>query len=242
MTLSDNIFSIDNLSISYGQSPVLKLASCTIGSGEMIGIIGEEGSGKSTLVNAIVQSLDYQGNITYKNQRLKSYKTYQLSQIGIDYLPQGGSIFKNFTVQEHIDLAQKRNQNSLSEVDVWNRIELYFPKLPNMRKRLGGTLSGGERIMLSLSCLLVSDCEMLLLDEPTSGLSPQVCMSIKPLFKKWHQQGKTILMTEHNYDFVIELCDAILLLKDGFLSPPYEKAITTKSNFIETYLYNFVND
>jgi ABC-type branched-subunit amino acid transport system ATPase component len=205
---------------------------------EVCCVIGEEGSGKSTLLKSITQQLPTSGSILYHGIDLSRVSTANLTKRGIDFVSQGGNILESFTVEEHINLSLRRTCRA-SRSSTWHQIENAFPSLCKLRKQVAGRLSGGERMILSIACLLATDADLLLLDEPTAGLAPETCVSIKHfLFRMKNELGKTMLLFEHNYDFAFEVADSVVTLKEGRLSEKYMPHVFQRTGFIETNLYS----
>lgn len=235
-----HIVKIVNLTVGYGASPVLRGLNLSLRKGETCCVIGEEGSGKSTLLKAITRQINSSGTITYSGIDLSAVPTTDMTRHGVDYIAQGGNILKGFTVEEHIQLASAgRSRAELNRV--WEEIEKTLPKLVALKRQVAGRLSGGERMMLSIACLMATDADFLILDEPTAGLAPETCAAIKEfLFRMKVELGKTILLLEHNYEFAFEVADSVVTLKEGRLSEKFFSDDFTQTEFIDTRLYSVV--
>lgn len=240
MSAEKNILSIENLTTGYNGKPVLQGLSLSLRKGETCCVIGEEGSGKSTLLKAVTQQLESSGKITYNGIDLNNVPTSQMTKHKIDFIAQGGNILKSFTVEEHIYLALSGKNNAEKSL-FWKELEDVFPKLIRLRKQIAGRLSGGERMILSIACLMATDADFLLLDEPTAGLAPETCEAIKNfLVRLKNERGKTLLMLEHNYEFAFEFVDSVMTLREGKLSEKYASDIFRQPDFIDTKLYGSV--
>lgn len=240
MNTDNSILRIENLTSGYGETPVLTGVNLELKQGEICCLIGEEGAGKSTLVKAMVKQVNSKGKIYFKNTDLNEIPTSKMTANRIDFIAQGGNILKGFTVEEHIRLALSDKSKSEQAI-IWKEIEETFPKMKILKDQIAGRLSGGERMILSMACLLATDAELWILDEPTAGLAPETCLVIsKFLTQMQHERSKTILLTEHNYDFAFQIANSVVVLKDGALSHKYSSHEFNQPNFIETNLYETV--
>jgi len=237
MKSCNQIFKIENLTGGYAGKPVIKYINLGLSKGEICCVIGEEGAGKTTLIKAIVKQIDSLGLVYFKNQDLSNFTTSEMIRNNIDFIIQGGNILNGFTVEEHINLAMMDKIESEKSL-IWKEIEVTFPKIILLKKQFAGRLSGGERMILSMACLLSTDAEMWLLDEPTAGIAPETCRLFGNfLIRMQQERGKTILMTEHNYDFAFEISDTVVILRDGKLHEKYLSNVFLQPDFIETKLY-----
>jgi branched-chain amino acid transport system ATP-binding protein len=237
MNSERQILSIKDLSTGYNGTTVLRGVNLVLDKGEICCVIGEEGSGKTTLVKAITQQLKSTGNIVWNGIDLCNIKTSEMTKHKIDFITQGGNILPGFTVEEHICLALSEKSNEEKSI-LWQEVENTFPKLKLLRKQVAGRLSGGERIILSIACVLATDADFLVLDEPTAGLSPEMSKVIGDfLVRMKNERSKTILILEHNYEFAIEIVDSIVTLKEEKLSEKYMGTVFKQPDFIDTKLY-----
>lgn len=241
MNSKANIVSIANLGAGYSGKPVLHDVNLNLEKGEICCVIGEEGAGKSTLLKAIVQQLRNNGKISFNGTDLRQVLTVKMVKHGVDFIAQGGNILKGFTVEEHIRLALSGKSDD-EKSRVWKEVEQTFPKIIALKRQIAGRLSGGERMILSLACLLATDAEFLILDEPTAGLAPETCVVIGDfLLRLKKERSKTILLMEHNYDFAFEVADTVVTLKDGKVSEKYLPEDFKKKSFVDEKLFQTIN-
>ncbi len=241
MSNEANIVSIENLVAGYDGKLVLHGLNLSLKKGEICCVIGEEGSGKSTLLKAITQQLRSNGKISFNGTDLSLIETARMVRHGIDFIAQGGNILKGFTVDEHICLAMA-GRNETEKNIVRKEIEQTFPKMITMKKQVAGRLSGGERMILSIACVMATDAEFLVLDEPTAGLAPETCKVIGDfLLQMKNERGKTFLLLEHNYDFAFEIADSVVTLKEGKLSEKYLPQDFKQSSFVDEKLFQTLN-
>lgn len=237
MRIEENIVSIENLIVGYNGKPVLHGLNLHLQKGEICCVIGEEGAGKSTLLKAITQQLKSTGKIRYNETDLSKVSTAKMIKHKIDFIAQGGNNLKGFTVEEHICLALS-DRNEAEKSIISNEIEHTFPKMIALKKQVAGRLSGGERMILSIACMMATDANFLVLDEPTAGLAPEICKAIGAfLLRMKNERGKIILLLEHNYDFAFEIADTVVTLKEGLLSEKYLCDVFRQPDFIDTKLY-----
>lgn len=215
MNTTEPILRINDLKTGYGNTAILNNISLTVNKQEIVCIIGEEGSGKSTFLRALTGQLKYGGLVNYRNISFKKILTHQLKNHKIDFISQGGNILIGFTVKEHIDLSL-RNKSTAAVNAAWKMIREDFPMIVNLQHQIAGRLSGGERMLLSIACSIAGGAELLILDEPTAGLAPSVCDQLANLIlTEKNKNNKTFLILEQNYDFVFLIADAICVLKDS---------------------------
>jgi branched-chain amino acid transport system ATP-binding protein len=237
MNSDENIVTLENLTAGYNGKPVLHDLNLLLQKSEICCVIGEEGAGKSTLLKVITQQLRSTGKISYNGTNLSKVPTAKIVKHGIDFISQGGNILKGFTVEEHICLALSERSKAEKSI-VWKEIEQTFPKMIALKKQVAGRLSGGERMILSIACVMATDADFLVLDEPTAGLAPETCKAIGDfLLRMKNEQGKTILLLEHNYDFAFEVADSVVTLKEGKLSEKYLPQEFRKSSFVDEKLF-----
>jgi len=240
MNSNEKILKIVDLVAGYNGSSVLRGLNLALNTGEVCCVIGEEGSGKSTLLKAITQQLKTSGEITYHDLDLKAIPTSEIIRHKIDFIAQGGNILPNFTIQEHIRLALSE-KSEVERIKTWQLVEEAFPKMKTLRKQIAGRLSGGERMILSLACLMATDADLWILDEPTAGLAPETCELIKAFLTRMKdERGKTILMMEHNYDFVFEIADSVVTLSQGAMSEKYRSDDFRQPGFVDAKLYGSI--
>lgn len=241
MNTEANIVSIANLVAGYNGKPVLHGIDLALNKGEICCVIGEEGAGKSTLLKTITQQLRSNGRISFNGTDLSKIATAKMVKHGVDFIVQGGNILKGFTVEEHIYLALSERNEAEKRI-VWKEIEQTFPKMIALKKQVAGRLSGGERMILSMACLLATDADFLILDEPTAGLAPETCKVIGDfLLRMKNERSKTILLMEHNYDFAFEIADSVITLKEGKLSEKYSSKDFKQSSFVDEKLFQSIN-
>jgi branched-chain amino acid transport system ATP-binding protein len=213
--MPNNILEISNLSSGYHNKEIIKKVSVTVKKGEIIGIVGLNGSGKSTFLKAIFGlARAYDGKIVLNGNEITNLSTFDRIKKGIGFLPQEGPIFSELSIFQNLERAaahsSKKKTQSLEQF-----IE-FFPILKRKQSVRAGLLSGGERRALSLALALVGSRELVLLDEPSAGLSFALSNDIMGLIKKMNVElGQTMIIVEQNIEAVTKICDRMLILKQG---------------------------
>jgi branched-chain amino acid transport system ATP-binding protein len=207
---------VENIYVNLGGAPVLNGVSIEVKDGETVGLLGRNGAGKTTLLRSILRLIPIaSGKIYYNGVDLTKKKGYEVPLLGIGYMPQGHRVFPRLTVLENL----KMGALGISSLEFERRLEeIYdiFPVLKERRKQLAGTLSGGERMMLSIARALISDPTLLLMDEPSEGLMPALVDKVKEVVKgRKKKKGYSTLLVEQNIDVALEVCDRIYIMDKG---------------------------
>lgn len=215
MNASENLLEVKSLSVSYGNIKAVREISFTVREGELVTLIGANGSGKTSILRAISGMTPFKGTITYRGRDLAGVPAHKIVSLGIAHVPEGRGIFGNLTVLENLKLA---TWQSTDKADTATRFEYVFNRFPRLKERLkqpGGTLSGGEQQMLAVARALMSRTEMLLLDEPSMGLSPKLAQDIFQMLGEISKEGMTILLVEQNANMALHLASRGYVLEAG---------------------------
>lgn len=200
----------------YGESRVLHGLSLEVPQGEIVGLIGRNGVGKSTTLKSIMGLVRTPcGSIRLDGKELIGRPTYERAASGVGYVPQGRDIFPQMTVQENLELAlyarKKRDK-------VPDYIYDLFPILPKFAARRGGDLSGGQQQQLAIARALVAEPKILILDEPTEGIQPSIIEDIGVAIRRVNQElGLTVLLVEQYLDFVLQNTNRLYVMEKGML-------------------------
>jgi urea transport system ATP-binding protein len=207
------VLSVERLSVSYGESQVVRDVSFTLGSGESIAVMGRNGMGKTTLFKALMGLLPIRsGRVTLDGVDLTHRKSYGRVAAGLAYVPQGRMIFPYLTVEENIRVGLE----TVPDTTVPSYVYDVFPVLWDMRARRGGNLSGGQQQQLAIARALVTRPKVLLLDEPTEGIQPSIIKEIaRTLQRLRNERGFAILVSEQVLSFAMEVADRFLILDKG---------------------------
>ena len=163
---------IKNLNVSYGSIKAIRNVDININSGETVCLIGSNGAGKSSLLNAISMLISYEGTIVFKDKEIKQYTTTQIVESGLVMVPEGRRIFSRLTVVENLEMGGFVLKDKRKRMAMIEKYLSMFPLLNERKNQLARNLSGGEQQMLAMATALMSSPSLLLLDEPTMGLSP----------------------------------------------------------------------
>ncbi len=216
MSKASPVLQVSSLSGGYGKVPILKGINLEVGQNEIVGILGHNGMGKTTLLKTIAGFLTpTAGTIKYQDVDVTRKKSHWRAQEGLGYVPQGRGIFPNLSVRENLLFAYQQISDK-GEEDMLEEVLQLFPRLERLLDREGGALSGGEQQLLSLARCLMGSPNCILLDEPTEGIQPsiidEIIDTLHDIRKSW---GLSILLVEQNFDFIAELSNRVLVLEKG---------------------------
>jgi urea transport system ATP-binding protein len=205
---------VRDLEVSYGRTQVLFGVSLDVPDGSLVCVMGRNGVGKTTLLNAIVGILSPgAGSITFGGEDVTRRPTHARVRRGIGYVPQGHGTFPQLTVRENLDVVlEASHHRDRSAVDeALDR----FPRLTPLLKRRAGFLSGGQQQQLAIARALITRPRLLILDEPTEGIQPSIIDEIEDTIAALHRDGLPILLVEQYLDFAVRLADRFLVLDGG---------------------------
>jgi branched-chain amino acid transport system ATP-binding protein len=229
---------IENLTTGYGRRKVLKNLSMVVEEGSVVGIIGPNGHGKSTLVKALSGLIStWEGRIFLKNTSIDNLPAHERVEKGLTQIPQGDLIFPDMTVEENLMLG---GYLIFDKEELGRRLEkVYriFSRLLERRKQITRTLSGGERRMLSIGRGLMSEGYMMILDEPSLGLAPKIIDQVYEIIAGLRQISPTLLVIEENPTRLQNIADIIYLLDDGeFIWSGTPSELKENEDMLNTYL------
>ncbi len=231
------ILEVNDIYTAYGLSQILFGVSLKVQEGEVISLLGRNGVGKTTTLRSIMGlTPPKSGSIKWRGEEIAGKPTYEISRLGIGFVPEDRRIFSDLTVWENLDVAI---QPGRKEQNVWTleRVFDLFPALKPIQGRRGGYLSGGEQQMLTIARTLMSNPDLLLLDEPSEGLAPLVVHQLGEQIAKLRQEGMTILLCEQNQRFSLQLSDRLYILEKGTIK--YEGTVQDfkkDEKIVRTYL------
>ena len=210
---------IKNLQVSYGGIRALRGIDLEVPDGKIITLIGANGAGKSTTLQAISGLVKASaGSIRYDGKELTTTPTHQIISNGIALVPEGRRVFADLTVLENLKIgAYLRHDKDEIEKDIeW--VYSLFPRLKERNWQMAGTLSGGEQQMLAVGRALMSRPKLLMLDEPSLGLAPLIVQDIFSIIQEINRKGVTILLIEQNANMALKIADYAYVLETGSIT------------------------
>jgi branched-chain amino acid transport system ATP-binding protein len=215
------LLEVRDLHAYYRTSHVLQGVSLAIEGGEIVGLLGRNGMGKSTTLKSIMGLVKPKsGLVIFDGRDLTGYPSYQVARAGIGYVPEERRIFPNLTVLENLELGSKGGHRSGSRDDsLWTveRVFAHFPLLKERAHHQGRHLSGGEQQMLTIGRTLMGNPELLLVDEPTEGLGPLTAKEVSKVLAEINKAGVSILLVEHNLKVAMSLGTRVYLMGKGHI-------------------------
>lgn len=209
------ILKVEDINVYYGSIHAIKGISFEVQEGEVVTLIGANGAGKSTTLNAVSGLLRSKtGSISFLGESLAKVPSHKVVAKGLALVPEGRRIFLQMTVQENLEMGAFTQKGSGIQQDLEMVYEL-FPRLKERYKQMAGTLSGGEQQMLAIARALISSPRMLLLDEPSMGLSPLFVEEVFEIIQELRDGGMTILLVEQNAGMALEIADYAYALETG---------------------------
>jgi len=204
---------IENLHAYYGKSHVLHGVSFEVGQGEIVALLGRNGSGRSTTAKAIMGLVDCNGTIAWKGQSIQGKKPFEIAHLGLGYVPENRDIFPKLTVHQNLLLGQKGKGKGSR----WSFDDMYaiFPRLKEREHTEAGVLSGGEQQMLTLCRTLMGDPDLIIIDEPTEGLAPKIVELVGQYLQTLKARGVSVLLIEQKLTIAMAISDRALVMGHG---------------------------
>jgi len=210
---------VEDLQVSYGPIRALRGVSFAVEQGAVVGLIGSNGVGKTTTLNAISGLLPIAGGrILFEGQPIHGLAAESIVERGVVQVPEGRRVFQRMTVQENLQLGaftRPRDPDVPKDLEGMYRL---FPILEERREQLAGTLSGGEQQMLAIARALMARPRLLMLDEPSMGLAPLMVAKIFATLREINRSGTTILLVEQNAHAALNLAHSAYVLETGMVT------------------------
>lgn len=205
------------LAAGYGKVPVLRGVDLSLPEDGVVGVLGHNGMGKTTLLKTLMGLLPATaGTVRLHGTEVTAAPPHERARLGLGYVPQGRGIFPQLTVRENLRFAWRADGAEESEADALDAVLARFPRLTRLLERAGGALSGGEQQLLALARCLMGAPDVLLLDEPTEGVQPSIVEEMADTLHRLRAEiGLSILLVEQNFDFIAALSDHVLVLERG---------------------------
>lgn len=198
----------------YGDSQILQGVSLEVKEGQIVGLLGRNGMGKTTTVRSIIGfSPPHYGTISYRGNNIVDVAPYQIPRMGIALVPQGRRIFSTLSVMENLTVAARGAQRP----GAWtlDRIYSLFPILRQRSAHKGNHLSGGEQQMLAIARALMTNPDLLLMDEPSEGLAPIMVQQLGAIIKQLNENGISILLVEQNLSLALGVSHYLYIMRQG---------------------------
>ncbi|HSV23816.1 MAG TPA: ABC transporter ATP-binding protein [Xanthobacteraceae bacterium] len=216
-TPTEALVSVNNIHTYYGKSHILQGVTLHVGAGEVVGLLGRNGVGKSTTLKTIMGlARPHQGEVLLTGRSITGLPAHHLARLGIGYVPEDRRIFRFLTVMENLRTGLDRNGvTTVRKQELLDKVFTYFPVLAERRDQPGGTLSGGEQQMLAIARAMMLEPRIILLDEPTEGLMPRMVSQISQIINALHREGVAILLVEQNVPLTLEASQRIYIMEKG---------------------------
>jgi branched-chain amino acid transport system ATP-binding protein len=214
------VLELDEVEIRYGAVPAVRRLSLRLGRGEIVGLIGSNGAGKSTTLHAIMGLVPvHAGDIRLTGRSIRGRSPESVARAGIALVPEGRRIYANLTVAENLrlGLAGRRSRNGADRDEDFAWVHDLFPVVKQFAHRPAGTLSGGQQQQLAIARALVASPDVLLLDEPSLGLAPQLVSVVFDVLGQIRERGVTVLLVEQRAQRTVAFADRTYVLSNGNL-------------------------
>jgi len=227
---------LDGVTAAYDSTPILRDVDLSVEAGEIVGVMGKNGVGKTTLMKTVIGLLEpVDGTVTYAGRDVTHASADERARVGVGYIPQGRDVFPKLTVEQNIRMGETINADS--DVTLYDDIYGYFPVLEERSGQQAGTLSGGQQQMLAIARALVSDPDLLLLDEPSEGIQPSIVDQISQDMQTINEDlGTTILFVEQNLGVIREMADRCYAMERGEIVDEVGPATLADEDAIAEYL------
>ena len=204
---------LNHLHAFYGKSHVLHGVDFEVRPGEIVSLLGRNGSGRSTTVKTIMGLVDGEGTITWRDEQILGRKAFQIAHLGIGYVPENRDISPELTVHQNLMLGEKRGKKQPR----WSFDDIYrmFPRLKERQHTEAGVLSGGEQQMLTLCRTLMGDPDLIMIDEPTEGLAPKIVQQVAEFLRELERRGVSVLLVEQKLTIALEVSQRCLVMGHG---------------------------
>jgi branched-chain amino acid transport system ATP-binding protein len=210
---------LDDLHTYYGKSHILHGISLHVAPGEVVGLLGRNGVGKSTTLKTIMGLVrPSQGKVELDGAAITGFPPHRLARLGIGYVPEDRRIFRLLTVMENLRTGlDRQGVTEDRKRALLDKAFTYFPRLAERRSQAGGTLSGGEQQMLAIARAMMLEPKIILLDEPTEGLMPRMVSQIREIIEVLHKEGVAILLVEQNVPLTLEASQRVYIMEKGMV-------------------------
>ena len=211
------MLALDNIHTYYGKSHILHGVSIEVQPGEVVGLLGRNGVGKSTTLKTVMGVVrPSEGRVVFEGRQIGGMAPHHLAHLGIAWVPEDRRIFRLLTVMENLRTGLERpGVTEAKRKELLDKVYVSFPVLAERRAQAGGTLSGGEQQMLAIARAMMLEPKIILLDEPTEGLMPRMVGQISQIIRALHEEGVAILLVEQNVPLTLEASSRVYIMEKG---------------------------
>ena len=211
------MLTLDNVHTYYGKSHILHGVSLEVQPGEVVGLLGRNGVGKSTTLKTVMGLVrPSEGSVTFEGRQIGGMAPHRLAHLGIAWVPEDRRIFRLLTVMENLRTGLERpGVTEAKRKQMLDKVYASFPVLAERHDQAGGTLSGGEQQMLAIARAMMLEPKIILLDEPTEGLMPRMVGQISEIIKVLHGEGVAILLVEQNVPLTLAASSRVYIMEKG---------------------------
>ena len=208
---------LQGLHAYYGKSHILHGVDMRVGEGEIVSLLGRNGSGRSTTVKTIMGLVQGEGSIKFRDQEILGHHAFDIAHRGIGYVPENRDIFPKLTVYQNLQLGEKGGSRTGKTKPRWSFEDMYkmFPRLKEREHTEAGVLSGGEQQMLTLCRTLMGDPDLIMIDEPTEGLAPKIVELVADYLKELKNRGVSVLLVEQKLTIALEISQRCYVMGHG---------------------------
>jgi len=229
-----SFFSIQSLTVSYGGIRAVRGLNISLDKGETVALIGANGAGKTSTLNALLGLISHGGTINLGGDELGSLAVHERVSLGLSLVPEGRGVFGRLTVEENLLMGSYLGTDKKQELKDLGEVFDLFPRLRERRHQTGGTLSGGEQQMLAIGRALMGRPKVLLLDEPSMGLAPLMVEKIFEVIREISKSGVTTLLVEQNARLALESSQRAYVMESGEITMNDESQVLIRSPKIRT--------
>ncbi len=218
-SMAEPVVKLEDIHTYYGKSHILHGVSLEIGHGEVVGLLGRNGVGKSTTLKAIAGLVHpSRGRVLFEGEPIGHLPAHRLARLGIGYVPEERRVFPLLTVTENLRTGLDRHGVTRArKQQLLDKVYDSFPVLAERRQQAGGTLSGGEQQMLAIARAMMLEPKIILLDEPTEGLMPRMVSQIREIIEALCHDGVAVLLVEQNVPLTLEVGERIYIIEKGIV-------------------------
>ncbi len=213
MTTTPPLLALQGLHAYYDKSHILHGVDLTVGEGEIVALLGRNGSGRSTTVRTVMGLVRGTGSVRWRGDEILGHKAFDIAHRGIGYVPESREIFPKLTVEQNLMLGEKRGRKNPR----WTFADMYrlFPRLKEREHTEAGVLSGGEQQMLTLCRTLMGDPDLIMIDEPTEGLAPMIVELVADYLKTLKDRGVSVLLVEQKLTIALQISERCYVMGHG---------------------------